>query len=378
MKRPLILTAFVAGLAAATLAPACGGSDSPSTTVTVSATVGSGGAGSGGDGSDAKCVAIADVSGFALASSTSPVFAGVATPNLGGADEDYVGIVLTEKAVGTTTLKPPKSTAGCGTDEICVLLEEDSTQDGAAAYYFAKAGTVDVTKYDGKFLLTGKMTNVVFEEVTIDDASGDVTPVPNGKCAALASFTFDIKPPADGWTCNPAYYDETKAGASEIFCDCNCGTVDPDCANPANSVDGCYKGQTCGMKATCEGTPEAWTCAPAKFNGGKGNGCDCGCGVPDPDCELMPAETVAGCMANEFCGEGKCVPSAWKCDLFFYDEKEAGPSADVCDCGCGAMDPDCSDKLLGSCDYCNDKGSCSDKECKGNTQIDPMNNAVCK
>lgn len=376
--RPLLITALVGGLATAFLAPACGGSDDSKTTSSTTsgtggdATSGSGGAG-GGTGS---CTKLTTLEQFGKANAS--VFAGITSPNLGGADPDYVGVVITEDPVGKATLKPVASMVTCGDTEICLLLQQDVTQDGSAAYYLAKAGTVEVKSFDGEFLIAGSLTDVVFEEVTIDDMSGDVTPVANGKCAELASFTFDIKQPVDGWTCNPAYFDETKAGAKEIYCDCNCGAVDPDCATAANAVAGCLKGQTCGAMATCEGVPSAWTCAKEDYAGGKGNGCDCGCGVPDPDCALMPAETVKGCMAGDVCTEGKCLPMGWKCDAAFYDENAAGPTDMVCDCGCGVKDPDCDDLKLASCDFCNDMGSCSTKECKDNMEIDPMNNAVCK
>lgn len=63
------------------------------------------------------------------------------------------------------------------------------------------------------------------------------------------------------------------------------------------------------------------------------------------------------------------VPMGWTCDPEFYAD-------DLCDCGCGAFDDlDCTDMTVGSCDYCDDMGSCSMDACPGT--IDPANNATC-
>jgi hypothetical protein len=63
------------------------------------------------------------------------------------------------------------------------------------------------------------------------------------------------------------------------------------------------------------------------------------------------------------------VPATWTCDAEFYADGQ-------CDCGCGAFDDlDCTDMTVGSCDFCDDMGSCSATACPGT--IDPANNAVC-
>ncbi|MFO0552957.1 MAG: hypothetical protein U0271_31505 [Polyangiaceae bacterium] len=62
-------------------------------------------------------------------------------------------------------------------------------------------------------------------------------------------------------------------------------------------------------------------------------------------------------------------PAEWVCDAGFYGD------GSFCDCGCGAADPDCADATVGSCDYCDDMGSCSVDACPGT--IDPANNAIC-
>lgn len=63
------------------------------------------------------------------------------------------------------------------------------------------------------------------------------------------------------------------------------------------------------------------------------------------------------------------VPAQWACNVDYY------ASADGCDCGCGAPDPDCADLMVASCEYCGNAGSCNAGPCPGS--IDPVNNAVC-
>jgi hypothetical protein len=162
------------------------------------------------------------------------------------------------------------------------------------------------------------------------------------------------------------------------FCDCFCGTADPDCDNPAlplydDSETQCPDGQTCSPTFDgCVGLPTGWTCAEDQYDGGPGNGCDCDCGLPDPDCELEPAEPVEGCSSDEQCGgpEGiECIPGAWACDPLYFGDG-------TCDCGCGAADPSCPDAMVTSCAFCDLPGSCSSAECPGT--INPTNNATCQ
>ena len=67
------------------------------------------------------------------------------------------------------------------------------------------------------------------------------------------------------------------------------------------------------------------------------------------------------------------VPSTWKCSSTYYG------AGDGCDCGCGAVDPDCADAKATSCKYCAESGSCytstSISDCPG--KINPTNNGIC-
>ena len=381
--RMMTKAALVGGMVAMMLAPACGSDDSSTTSSTTSSSSagGAGGAssssaGGAGGGTTSACTEVASLKDFQRGQSA---FIGELDPNFNGADPDYLLMYVPEGASGKTALTEKTSLVDCGDTALCALVVEDATDMDQGAIYVASGGDATIDAYDGGYLIEGSLANVTLVEATVDDMTGDVTKVNNGKCVHIASVAFEVKPPVDGWTCNPSFYDETGAGAEAVYCDCECGAPDPDCAKPDNEVFGCLEGQTCGAQtAKCEGVPTKWTCAPEKYNGGAGNGCDCGCGLPDPDCDLMPAEMVAGCDQGEVCGKGTCVPEAWTCDPTYFDETGAGAMNTYCDCGCGVKDPDCSDATLAVCDFCDNNGSCSSMGCMDNMDIKPDDNAVCK
>ncbi|MFO0759436.1 MAG: hypothetical protein U0359_23280 [Byssovorax sp.] len=222
--------------------------------------------------------------------------------------------------------------ANYATCKTCVRVLEDA--DAAAGtvgkFYFQKSGSVDLGT-SALPSVTGGIDDVTLVEVTIDPMTFESTPVEGGACLHITKvdFAFDAIPGT--WTCDPNGYGDHGA------CDCgDCGVKDPDCADATNPVSGCLDGQTCATGTKCEGVPTAWTCDKAKYGGGAGNGCDCACGAPDPDCDLM-GEAVKGCMANEACTGGVCIPEGWTCDPTYYKD------GTYCDCACGAYDPDCMD-----------------------------------
>ncbi|HEX2880406.1 MAG TPA: hypothetical protein VHO25_12815, partial [Polyangiaceae bacterium] len=193
------------------------------------------------------------------------------------------------------------------------------------------------------------------------------------------------------WTCDPGTFYNPGSGN----CDCGCGVEDPDCED--SNVASC---DTCGNQGSCaelwgcqlieeasnsvcsEGT--GWTCNPSYFGDGP---CDCGCGIVDIDCD---DETVASCDYCDGDGEGSCttvscadidpennaecdgdgVPAGWTCDPSLY----FNPGISGCDCGCGVVDPDCSDSTAASCNDCDLEGGCSEGGCD---DINPGDNAVC-
>jgi cysteine-rich repeat protein len=156
-----------------------------------------------------------------------------------------------------------------------------------------------------------------------------------------------------GWTCDAAYFGDGS-------CDCGCGVVDTDCSDATADVcEYCDDEGSCGL-GECPGNIDPSNnaaCVPVVCGDsmvGPGESCDDGNMTAGDGCD-------ATCQIE--------VPQGWTCDAGYYG------MMDGCDCGCGIQDPDCGDALVGSCDYCDDTGSCGNDVCPAN--INPQNNAVC-
>ena len=203
---------------------------------------------------------------------------------------------------------------------------------------------------------------------------GNIEPDDTSQCVA---------PPAE-WTCLPSAY------ADGVECHCGCGVEDPDCEDSsAESCDVCYFSGSCAGgscpssidaddNSRCD-VPEGWTCAASLY----GNGvCHCGCGVVDKDCSSASRDACEVCWTG--CSGENCpgridpddnavcsgVPPQWTCSDRFYKD------GSICNCGCGALDPDCASDEIEACDSCDFEGSCSARACPGT--IDPDNNAICE
>eukprot|EP00727_Mastigamoeba_balamuthi_P006311 m51a1_g230 hypothetical protein (581) ;mRNA; f:102482-105359 len=129
-------------------------------------------------------------------------------------------------------------------------------------------------------------------------------------------------------------------------CQCECGgDTDPDCFDPFATVSACHGRFSVPVCALSDGaqsaTPdtvcrETWHCDQSRYN--DGYVCDCECGTMDPDCETGVANETT-CPNNWKCIKG-FLPAEWKCSASNYNDRI------VCDCNCGAYDPDCDMKLL--------------------------------
>lgn len=197
--------------------------------------------------------------------------------------------------------------------------------------------------------------------------------------------------PPPSWTCYPHAYGDGYS------CDCGCGAPDPDCtSDDLRECTTCCDGSPCPSRVNpdnileCLPVPDAWRCADWFY--GDGYNCECGCGVRDPDCESDASDVCVACPYDYGSGAGGCsrdglcdtivpddnahctdeAPPDWTCPSLYYAD------GDACDCGCGALDPDCNgDATLSACDICNTKGSCSTAGCHDNPPLNPDNNAVC-
>jgi hypothetical protein len=188
-----------------------------------------------------------------------------------------------------------------------------------------------------------------------------------------------------GWVCESWTY-------ADGTCDCGCGVVDVDCKSA--SADDCENCPLYGCapygcqngaimqddNAFCSQAPPNWTCSPRLYN--DGSGCDCGCNFPDPDCSSLAGAVCDRCNDNNSCSSQACPglidpsdnahcaplapPPEWTCGDYFY-------ANGVCDCGCGAVDPDCADTSINSCIEC---PTCGSYHCPA--LIDPTATTKCQ
>jgi hypothetical protein len=188
------------------------------------------------------------------------------------------------------------------------------------------------------------------------------------------------------WSCPLASYHGGNG------CDCGCGALDPDCSSAAASAcTTCNAKGSCATScsqiataknATCSDVPAGWKCSPAFYS--RGDGCDCGCGALDNDCLNGTRGACDFCFNPGSCAKTDCFdvlgdrnwlctvpvpPTTWTCIPENWDDVD-----NVCDCGCGAVDPDCYDATRTSCERCVETGSCNFFQCE---QISITNNATC-
>jgi hypothetical protein len=121
-----------------------------------------------------------------------------------------------------------------------------------------------------------------------------------------------------------------------------------------------------------------WFCETRRY--GDGENCECGCGAVDMDCEDETLESCDVCDAFNACSTLEC-PS--KIDPEDNARCYNPPGwlcylsvygDGFCDCGCGVVDIDCEDATDASCDFCPQAG-CTPFNCEGT--LVPDNNAVC-
>ena len=185
------------------------------------------------------------------------------------------------------------------------------------------------------------------------DQHGCTNPAERPDPADLTRCAVPVLP--TGWSCGvDEYLDDIAYVASERvtrpLCTCGCGGLDDlgcamapadhgDCEN-----DGCADGfgPDPADLSRCIALPTGWTCSSAAYYD---DTCHCGCGRVDPACPADARFTDCrrdGCSGNEGPNPldlAQCIANApqdsWSCDLDTLADGAA------CDCGCGAIDPDC-------------------------------------
>eukprot|EP00727_Mastigamoeba_balamuthi_P014593 m51a1_g9759 hypothetical protein (799) ;mRNA; r:1616317-1619273 len=156
-------------------------------------------------------------------------------------------------------------------------------------------------------------------------------------------------------------------------CQCECGGIsDPDCWDLYQNVSVCstrFSSPICKMNTSSAAAlpaycKESWSCPEDRYADGKV--CDCECGALDPDCSNTRLPT--SCHDGFQCISGTCaVPAGWnivKCPISDYN------TGGTCSCNCGVYDPDC-DKTnrVGNCQgvqTCSYQGTCIDPGCGNN------------
>jgi hypothetical protein len=166
------------------------------------------------------------------------------------------------------------------------------------------------------------------------------------------------------WTCELSHY------GTQDGCDCGCGIADPDCGSgngctdsacQSDKCDYCHQGSSDGPAdyQICNG----WTCGNTDDPAWKEDKCDCGCGKPDPYCRLTDRVSCneSGCQTAtcQFCNtsgsaRAECDGDAWSSEGTCA-QRNYGLDG-KCDCGCGAIDPDCAQDEGCSTPYCAAKG----------------------
>jgi hypothetical protein len=385
---------WLAALLSLPLAPAC---SCPGTVVP-----GDPDAGRDGDAGALDCpvIEVADVQ-LDVQQDVQTIYSAELTTALGGGVPDHLVfhfVNYNERVgplgAGTFSLSeaPNDNRATCAE---CVSVFEDQLTESAvpAAVFFQSAGSITLDVNPRTQVLEGVLENVVLVEVTIDGATLESTPVEGGRCLSLPRLELDYRYVPPGWTCDPALY---QSGGE---CNCACGAPDPDCycdpfmdpgcepvieddcpSGTACTTVGCLQRcdpfsvptVQCGVSQLCvfdgvagpvciDGAERLNTAALGEVCQGTGilveycavdgtvpaGVCDDLSGVCRPVCGPPPH----GCPDDETCytiagggpgeGWGFCIPAGtWLCYPDSYDDGA------FCDCGCGDVDPDCSDDQL--------------------------------
>ncbi len=195
----------------------------------------------------------------------------------------------------------------------------------------------------------------------------DFTPAPAAEldCTDFGDSDFDGSIDcADSPDCNgtPACTPGATALNGPCTAHTDCASVagnDPACVTPAVGVNANMCSEWCNLTTNDCGANR--TCLDVGVDEGL---CFANCTGP-ADC---PAEFVCATVGTvDICLPD--VPAGWTCDPSFFNDS-------FCDCGCGVFDVDCADATVGSCEFCDDMGSCSATACPGT--IDPLDNSTCQ
>ena len=160
-----------------------------------------------------------------------------------------------------------------------------------------------------------------------------------GECTCEADWWGDYceKPVPGEWICDRNWY-----GKDDI-CQCNCGTLDPDCDTDEKNAVHCANYEFCNSNGHCEcngnitGKTDEMRCSGYGTCGDDGV-CSCESGYYGTNCATP-------------------VPTAWTCNDDWYAKN------DRCDCGCDEPDPDCHEGNMFDAHGCSTGFVCIDAVC---------------
>lgn len=255
--------------------------------------------------------------------------------------------------------------AGAGSFDVSVALApaqngNDVCTSAAPIQLAAAGGTVTVQGSTTDFADDASATDYGFS------TSGCQT---SAASSAHRDVFYTITAPADGWVTieSSATFDHTvyafrgacDAPGTRVACedsgDFEFGVAAGDTVMIVVDAWGTAHGEFTLNTAFEPAPAPGWVCEPSLYDAN--DRCDCGCGALDPDCA---DETPASC-ARSHCADNLgpspadnavCVAPApgWTCDFDAYDEGGDGAASGRCDCGCGYADPDCADAMYATCD----------------------------
>lgn len=163
----------------------------------------------------------------------------------------------------------------------CVVAFYGTTYSHA---FFARSGSITLRREPFSQHLDVSLDDVVLEEVTIGGMALESTPIPGGRCLALADATVTQTFPSQGWVCAAEDFDDGET------CHCSCGAPDPDCGwqcpdPPAPDCDptplpieNCDAGEMCTWDAECAPRCDhaaRVACAPGRVCGFSVDGDQC-------------------------------------------------------------------------------------------------------
>jgi len=318
--------------AAATTSSA-GGASSASTTVGVGGAGGSGGGGAGGATSSSASSSSASAGGSASSagSSASSASSSASSSSTSSASSSSTSSASAGSSSSSTGSSSSSASTGTGGGVVCTEISLAALKFLSGDGSYARYASIVAPNL-------GDPTSI--DKLLVEFYGSSLNPIFDGELKG----TFDLSAGSDDnyATCSRCLIVyEDLSGTTKFFFQ-KSGSLVIDATS--DQVNGTVKATINNLTLVEVTIDPSGTSTP----------------VPGGACRHL---TTAAVMAAP-----PVAPGAWSCDPTFYGDGG-------CDCGCGVVDFDCDDATLGTCEYCDDTGSCSADSCPGT--INPINNAVC-